>query len=340
MRKEVIWAAGIGIFFGVIIAFGAWRINSSFKPEQKKVEATTKPEPTSEFKITLDKPENDDVVTEDFVVTSGITKPLSWITISGEDGDYLVQALEDGTFKEEVSLIPGINQIKITAFDSVGNPSFEKVLVVFSSAFQTRTSTLSATPGQASDEASIRQKVIEKVEAALNKPKAYIGVVTDISDSTIQIKTAKGEIKQISVASEDISVVKSSGTTNKSVKLSDVAIGDFIAAMGYINDNSVLQGQRILITTPIIEPTIEVNFGTIKTYLKDLVITSKIDSSESKITLSKNTNIYEYTAAKKTKIKQADLDADSLIIYVNSGTTVTPIIRTIFVVQKPQTETN
>ena len=336
MRKEVIWAAAIGIAFGLVIAFGAWRINSKIKPIQKIATSTPRPEPTSEFKITLDKPENDDVITEDFVRAAGITKPLSWIVVSGEDGDHITKSQTNGTFEQDVSLIPGINQIKISAFDEVGNPSFEKVLVVFSSAFQTKT--LSSTPSSeiATSDASIRQKVQQKVEAALNKPKAYIGVVTDIAESTIQIKTTKGEIKQISINSEDISVIKSSGTTSKSVKISDIAIGDFIAAMGYVNTSSVLMAQRILITSPITDPKITVNFGEVKENNKSITITSKIDSQEVEITPNKKTIINNFVGGEEEKIKQTDIKESSLVVFVDTGSVETPNIRSLFVVKNPE----
>jgi hypothetical protein len=112
------------------------------------------------------------------------------------------------------------------------------------------------------DEAeSVRENVQKKVEEARTIPFAYIGTVTDIAEQTIQInkfifsKTSDdaGEIQQISVDEENTNFVKVTKSTT-SVKFSDLAIGDFIIAMGFKNGNSVLAGERILITTPI-EPT-------------------------------------------------------------------------------------
>ena len=50
-------------------------------------------------------------------------------------------------------------------------------------------------------------KLVKKVNEALNKPKAYLGVVTDIADSTIQVKTAGGEIRQVSTNKDNVVVV-------------------------------------------------------------------------------------------------------------------------------------
>ncbi|RLC30659.1 hypothetical protein DRH13_04035 [Candidatus Woesebacteria bacterium] len=112
------------------------------------------------------------------------------------------------------------------------------------------------------DEAnSVRDNVQKKVEEARTIPFAYIGTVTDIAERTIQInkfifskaKEDAGEIQQISVDEEDTAFVKVTKSTT-SVKFSDLAIGDFIIAMGYKNGNGVLEGKRILITTAV-EPT-------------------------------------------------------------------------------------
>jgi hypothetical protein len=109
--------------------------------------------------------------------------------------------------------------------------------------------------------ASVRNNVQKKVEEARTIPFAYIGTVTDIAEQTIQInkfifskaKEEVGEIQQISVDEENTDFVKITKNTT-SVKFSDLAIGDFVIAMGYTNGNGVLEGKRILITTSV-EPT-------------------------------------------------------------------------------------
>ncbi len=112
------------------------------------------------------------------------------------------------------------------------------------------------------DEAnSVRDNVQKKVEEARTIPFSYIGTVTDIAEQTIQINKFifsnanenVGEIQQISVDEENTVFVKITKSTT-SVKFSDLAIGDFIIAMGYKNGNGVLEGKRILITTAV-EPT-------------------------------------------------------------------------------------
>lgn len=314
MRKEIVWAGIIGVSFGLIITFGTYRINSFFnKSKAISTEATPSPKDNQEFKITLDKPENDDVVTQNSVTVSGITKPLIWITVSGEDDDYILQAGDNGVFTQNVNLIPGVNQIKITAFDPEGNESIEKVLVIYSSSFQLKTTETDTATG----DADIRQKVEAKVEAAMNKPKAYIGIVTDITDSTIQIKT--NEIKQVSANDKDTTVVKT-GATNKIVKLSDIAIGDFIVAMGYINTSSVLSAQRILITDPVTEPKIASTMGKVTEISKKTLTVADIKDKQSEV------------VTPGSKIKFANIKVEDVVIYVIDSSSDTPKVRTIFLI--------
>lgn len=312
MRKELIVASIIGIGFGLVIAFGVYRINSSLKPNGNKTLSTPNPKTViSEFKITLDKPQNNDVLTEDAIAVTGITKPLTWISVSGEDEDYAVQSDDKGLFNQDVNLIPGVNQIKLTAFDALGAQSIEKVLVVYSSSFEERettTATSSASTNNSSD-SGIRAKVEEKVREALNRPKAYLGTITDISDSTIQIKSSESQIQQISVKDDGVTVVKT-GTVNKAVKLTDIAIGDFIVAMGYINSNTVLNAQRILITDPVTEPKVNATFG-------------KLIDIDKKMTTSKS-----------VKAKLKTIKDDDQIIFVIAGEATDLVVRSIFVIQK------
>lgn len=324
-----------GCLFGLIIAFGIFRINNTTRPKGASTEASPTPEAIGqEFKITLAKPENNDVVTENSVTVSGITKPLSWITVAGESSDYMIQSSEDGSFSQDVELAPGVNQIKITAFDSQGSQSTEKVLVVYSSVFQTRTAEPS--PESNSTESSIRENVQKKVNEALNKPKAYIGTITDIAESTIQIKSSGGSIEQISVDPDTLNVVKQTGTSAaKTIKLTDVGIGDFIVAMGYTNSNSVLDAQRILVTDQITDNSINSYLAKIDSIKGSSITATTIkDQKELSITPGKNTDIYLFKNSKATTTKVSNLEKDSLIILVNDEGGKTPTPRSIFAISQ------
>lgn len=339
MRKEILWAVIIGISFGLIIAFGAWRINSSVNKNTSSQTPSPSPQsPISEFKITLDKPEQNDVVTQDSVEVTGITKALAWIVVSGEKGDYITQAGEDGAFSQSVDLIAGINQIKVTGLDTEGQNSTQKLVVVYSSTFETQTGPTPNPTTAASSESAIRAKVEEKVSQAMNKPKAYIGTVTDIADSTIQIKDTESQIQQISTTDSGITAVNIKGTNNKTIKISDIAIGDFIAAMGYVNTESVLKAQRILVTDPIEDSKISVSAGKVTDTSRVSISLSDLKSGDSlDIKIDSKTDLESYVDGKATSAKLSSINNGDQIIYILDESGTPSITRSVFVIQRAST---
>jgi hypothetical protein len=339
MRKEVLWAIIAGVVLGLIVAFGVYRINSSISGNKNNntdlSTPTPKPATPGEFKIVLDKPGDNDVITQNTVTVSGLTKALSWITISGESGDYIVQSDKSGVFSQEVDLVAGVNQIKVTAFESAGTKSATSVLVIYSSSFQTRTLPTTTSPGsEASGTSDIRKKVAQDVADTLNHPKAYIGTVTDITDSTVEIKTTASEIKQISANAESTNVVNSTGTTSKTVKTTDIAIGDFIVAMGYVDGNSVLTAQRILITNPVTEPKITVNYAKVASITKKALSVKTIpDNADDSVQPSSKTDIQAVKDGKVSTAKFGDIKTDNVVIYiVTTDDKGAASVRSIFVI--------
>jgi hypothetical protein len=140
MRKEIIFAILAGAIFGLVIAFGIWKANSSMKSkndsEKEVVDVTDMNNPnemSGDFSITLIKPEANTVVSTSSTTVSGITKPDVWLVISAEEDDYIVKTGNDGSFEEEVDLIAGANEIVVTAIEEDTNNSvYDKFLVVYS----------------------------------------------------------------------------------------------------------------------------------------------------------------------------------------------------------------
>lgn len=144
MRKEVLFAILAGGLFGLIIAFGIWKANSSLN-NKKKAEAEVSqsssesemPSPSpSSYSITLVSPDNLEVVTVSPVKISGATKPNAYLSISGELDDYVLNADGAGAFEKEIELSPGINQIAISAYDSGGFKSEKDLTLVYSTEFE------------------------------------------------------------------------------------------------------------------------------------------------------------------------------------------------------------
>ena len=140
MRKELIIAIIVGIGVGVALAFGLYRANSALKtsssnPTSKRVQNDSQETPVGEVKTTLARPKQNEVITESPTLVSGITNPSSWITISGEDEDYIFQASTTGAFEQEVDLASGVNQIILTVFDEKVDKNVQNLTLVYSTEF-------------------------------------------------------------------------------------------------------------------------------------------------------------------------------------------------------------
>jgi len=113
----------------------------------------------------------------------------------------------------------------------------------------TQSLTPSPTPESSSDSANIiRDKVKEKVELLAKQPKAIIGKILDLPDSIIEIETVTGEIRQAKTDSATVFVNNENGSA-KNIQFKDLAIGDWIIAMGFSGDNSIFSAARV-VTTP------------------------------------------------------------------------------------------
>ncbi|MEK7112430.1 MAG: hypothetical protein AAB875_03815 [Patescibacteria group bacterium] len=334
MKKEVLFAILAGLGLGLIIAFGVWRANVALSPKGKEGKIEASPTPKPEFAITLVKPAVNDVFTENPALVSGITKANAYIAISAEDTDYALQADAKGSFEAEVELTGGVNQLVIVAFDEKGSEVSQKLLLVFSTEFEKYMKVDEAKEETQNATDSVRDKVQQKVSQALKSPKALLGTVTDILENTFQIKSGSGEIEQLSVSSET-SVLKT-GKTTKEVKLIDVAIGDYIVAMGFKNGNGVLDTKRILITSPIESTNRRAIFAkVVKGGNKDLISQIVKTEEDQKVAPDKNVTILLPIDGKTAKIKFADLKEEDLIVALGVDSDSTLTARTIFVVKRP-----
>lgn len=284
MRKETAWAIGIGIIFGIIIAFGIWRINISMRNDKnnaqvQKTATPLTPAPTQNTKITIQMPLNNQVLNKNLTTISGISKPNSKIVIATNTDDFYLISDPQGKFEQEVELENGINNIE--AFAVSETPESSSITLIYSSLIEDENAT------------------------------SYLGIVTDVTGSSIQLKSTTNEIKQIAV-SENTSVSNIRDTPDKIAKLTDVAIGDFIVGLGQASGSSVLSTSRILITNPI-------------TNTKVNVITAKFDKKELKT--DKNTIYYEVKDGEIKKIKSTAVKAGIDIVYTEVG----EIVRTVFV---------
>jgi len=246
MRKEVFFAICAGITAGLMLAFGAWKLSQSFRKDTGPA-STSAGQPTPQNKpqdlnLSIASPDNFSVLTSSTVNISGITKDDAIVVILTGNKDYITTSQKDGSFSQEIGLDAGINQIVIKVFEKDGKEIEKNLKLVYSKEFEkfltSEENLEKENEKESSDEGeSIREKVQQKLDATVKKSIAYAGSVTDISQGSIQIKSEDNGIQQIATNSD---------TENASDN--EIAIGDYIVAMGFVNGNKVLDAKRVLIT--------------------------------------------------------------------------------------------
>lgn len=336
MRKEFIYAIIIGGILGLIVAFGVWRVNSALSPN-KNIGSPSggKNNQNNNAAISIAEPSENDVVESSRLKVVGIAKSGSLVVVSGETADYLPTLDNKDSFTVDVDLVGGINQIVAVSIDNKGNTTKQVLTVIYSSEFAKITPPETEGAKETLDSTdSVRQKVIEKVDQAVNSPKAYLGTVTDIAENTIQLKTPAGEIEQVSTQAKP-TVIKD-GKTVKEVKLADIAIGDFIVAMGFKNGNHVLTARRILITTQPQVSTKEYLLGKVVKNNKGQVSFTNIKDGRT-LTLSTADNAVAYLKKENqlAKIKFANLTESDLFVAVGTSGTDKFKAQTLFVTERP-----
>jgi len=143
MKKEIGIAIVIGFILGLIITFGIWTANKSLKENastQQKEENTQnvalnqEKSPTTEEKMSLKilSPENNALVSDTKVKITGKTLPNINVVILGEESENVLQTDEQGQFTQEITLVGGTNEIKISAFDNDGAEASVNLNLVYS----------------------------------------------------------------------------------------------------------------------------------------------------------------------------------------------------------------
>lgn len=298
MRKELFIAIFLGSFLGIAVAFGIWRFTNSFKQDNGSVTDELAENKLLPFEgggaeqnealsdgITIVQPQTNAVVNQTPIAVSGITMQNSHVVIIGND-DYVVKTNNGGTFEQEVEVEGGINVIPVYVFSDDGKNVQTSVLVVYSSE-------------------------VESVEGTT----AVMGTVTDITNTTLQIRQSSGEVSQIALTND--TSYASTIQTNRDVQFSDVAIGDFVAALGTVDSSDVLHASRIIIGNPPNEEDTVVAYGTIKTLSsKEFVVSG--DSEEWSIDATggkaKVTTFDENGEVKTARLAQAEEGSRIIII--------------------------
>jgi len=151
MRKEALIAILIGSIFGLAVTFGirgsdqllkdSQLLKNAFRSNSQEEEPTPMPTPIIDSSaektsaLILSSPHNNDIIDQDKVVIEGITSPNAMVTFLYEkEGEIIITSDGDGNFSQEIELIGGANEIKITSFDTEGKETNKIINLVYSTA--------------------------------------------------------------------------------------------------------------------------------------------------------------------------------------------------------------
>lgn len=170
---------------------------------------------------------------------------------------------------------------------------------------------------------TIRDRVQQKLAEARQNPKAYIGSVTDKTGNGLQIRNGGGEIKQVAI--DETTTFAKTGKSNTAIKFSDIAIGDYIVAMGFIDPNQVLESKRILQTEPLDETSHAVILATVTEVSRNGITVSDKKSNTIYTIKSAVNNLVTFTKdgiEKKSSFSVIDENDSLIIVGTINGNTI------------------
>ena len=283
MRKEPLIAIIIGSVIGIGVAFGLWRmstnknVNSENSPQEN---ATLSQEVNTNFAIVS--PADNSVSTNNSVNIAGFSPPGSIVVATG--AAVSVGTVSDtGEFQVEASLSPGSNVVTIWSIEN-GVAQNEELSLIYSS---------------------------EIDEQAGGTATAISGAVTDIAEDTLQIRSATGEIEQLSIT--DNTTYASLLDDTEEIEFSDIAIGDYVTALGQ-NGTSVMEVARVLLTTEDTEREYVLETGSISA-LSSSEFLVNTEGGEVSIDATGSVDIYD-AALETTRLATAKEGSQIIIVGV------------------------
>lgn len=164
------------------------------------------------------------------------------------------------------------------------------------SSAQIKTTLTPETPTTSTGSATedIRQKVREKIENIAKKPRAVVGLLAEIADSTVMV--TNGNKEEMVATNANTTYVRIVNGKRTDVKFEDLVLRDFVVAMGYRNGNNVLDTTRIIAYDKNPTTTRHAVYGVVKSNTKGtLTLENSKESKNWTIKTTSKTAVTEKT---------------------------------------------
>lgn len=135
MKKERIILSFFALFIGLAVAGGAFYLYQNTRSGEEEVMSDTIidiPTPTpaeNQNLLSIERPQNEDVVTSQSITISGKTLPDTTIVAQTESDEQIAQASSNGSFQLTVDIDEGINIIQITAMYQDGTQKSQQLTI-------------------------------------------------------------------------------------------------------------------------------------------------------------------------------------------------------------------
>lgn len=150
----------------------------------------------------------------------------------------------------------------------------------------------------------------ESTDSPTTLLRAYVGIIKDFVGNTLVLESKDG--KRDVKLTDDTSIIRSPGNTP--IQPESINIGDSAIAIGYLGDDDVLSGRRLIVSsTPIKEPAKLTAMGIIKKLDKS-ALTLTIDKEDQKLLLTAKTILKSPVGP----IELTDLEIGDTLIYTST----------------------
>ena len=192
-------------------------------------------------------------------------------------------------------------------------------------AAQSPTPEISPTAEEVSDDKvqgireAVKEKVREKLEEVQKGQKrAFVGEIKKISNSTLILTALQGE-KQVTVSEETTIIDKD----RKEIELDALEVGDYLIAMGYLEEADLLSAIRIVVTNELKLPDREVAFGEvtdISAEEKILTVKNQKKGTIYTVEATGTTKITKKIEGKVQEAKFADINEGDRLVAIGKAT--------------------
>jgi hypothetical protein len=177
------------------------------------------------------------------------------------------------------------------------------------------------TPTEEEISPEIKEKVQERIEAikeSSSRKAAYYGTLADVSNSTLTLEARKGEVRV--KTDEDTEII---GKKGQVIELEDLEIGDFLIALGYLDENELLSAKRITVYVEPPEPAEPryVAYGKVIDISSEenvISLTNPVQEITYEIEITTKTTITKKVEDKMEEIKFGEIEIGDLVAAVGT----------------------